>query len=55
MAGRPGLPGNAKESAAAATLAANSELWTLGFKFRKASWLRLIMGSNPAWAKTQEK
>ena len=31
MAGRPGLPGNAKESAAAAKLAANSGLWTLGF------------------------
>ena len=31
MAGRPGLPGNSKESAAAATPAANSGLWTLGF------------------------
>ena len=30
MAGRPCLPGNAKESTAAATLAANSGLWTLG-------------------------
>ena len=32
MAGRPGLPGNDEESTAAAKLAANSGLWTLGFR-----------------------
>ena len=33
VGGRPGLPGNAIESIAATTTAANSGLWTLGFKF----------------------
>ena len=32
MGGRPRLPGKAIESAAAATLATKSGLWTLGFK-----------------------
>ena len=32
MAGRPGLPGNTMEATAAATVAANGALWTLGLK-----------------------
>ena len=32
MAGRPGLPGIKCIGAAAATVAANGGLWTLGFK-----------------------
>ena len=33
MVGRPGLPGNAVQSAAATTVVVKGGLWTLGFKY----------------------
>ena len=46
VGGRLGLPGNAVESATAATVAANSGLWTLGFKQHKTRTLKCACAGN---------